>query len=147
MKKYRLLCQDIIEHTSETLSKDIAIRVMLDQLRDLGWSEGSAGNSNMSGRSTNVTVASLEEQKGPMAMLSPARGRAAAIPMDMMNDIAERVDEVEVEEPEEQVATIDSFAKQLVTVKQVMVDNRKNINTAVSEVNSLYSDMAKLISK
>ena len=80
-------------------------------------------------------------------MLSPSRGRGAAIPMDMMNDIAARADEVEVEEPEEQVATIDSFAKQLVTVKQVMVDNRKNINTAVSEVNSLYSDMAKLISK
>ena len=147
MKKYRLLCQDIIEHTSETLSKDIAIRVMLDQLRDLGWSEGGAGNSNMSSRSTGITVGSLGEQKGPQAMLSPSRGRAAAIPMDMMNDIAARADEVEVEEPEEQVATIDSFAKQLVTVKQVMVDNRKNINTAVSEVNSLYSDMAQLISK
>ena len=65
MKKYRLLCQDIIEHTSETLSKDIAIRVMLDQLRDLGWSEGGARNSNMSSRSTGITVGSLGEQKGP----------------------------------------------------------------------------------
>ena len=80
-------------------------------------------------------------------MLSPNRGRAAAVPMDMMNEIAGRVEEIELDEPDAQVATIDSFAKQLVTVKQTMVDNRKNINAAVSEVNSLYSDMTKLISK
>ena len=46
----------------------------------------------------------------PQAMLSPNRGRAA-IPLDMMNDLAERVDEVELDEPDQQVATIDSFAK------------------------------------
>ena len=91
MKKYRLLCQDIIEYTSETLSKDMAIRVLLDQLRDLGWQDGSKP-ANTSTMSNTLTVSS-EEQKMPQAMLSPNRGRAA-IPLDMMNELQERADEV-----------------------------------------------------
>ena len=43
------------------------------------------------------------------------------------------------------MATIDSFAWQMVGIKHSMVENRKNINSAVGEVNKLYSDMSNLI--
>ena len=42
MEKYRVLCGDIIEHISETLSKDMAISLLLGQLRELGWTQGGA---------------------------------------------------------------------------------------------------------
>ena len=35
MKKYRQLCEDLIEHTTDTLSKDNAVKILRDQLRDL----------------------------------------------------------------------------------------------------------------
>ena len=38
MKKYRQLCEDIIEHTIDTLNKDNAIKILRDQLRDLSES-------------------------------------------------------------------------------------------------------------
>ena len=35
MKKYRLLCEDIIEHTADSLSMDVAVKVLRDRLLDL----------------------------------------------------------------------------------------------------------------
>ena len=46
----------------------------------------------------------------PQAMLSPSRGRVD-IPLEIMDELKERVDEVSLDEPDQQVATIDSFAK------------------------------------
>ena len=47
-KNFKLLCQDIIEKSSEMLSKDIAVSILLDQLRDLGWKDGQAGQNQHS---------------------------------------------------------------------------------------------------
>ena len=62
-----------------------------------------------------------------------------------MEDLNERADEVTLDDPENQIATVESFAKQLVSIKVNMVENRKNINSAVGEVNKLYSEMSRLI--
>ena len=83
-------------------------------------------------------------------MLSPGgRGRAArtAIPRGMMEDLTGWHEGDEPESPAEQVAPVDSFAKDLAAVKRSMVDNRRNINSAVSEVTKMYSDMSSLIDR
>ena len=40
MKNFKLLCQDIIEKSAEMLSKEVAVGILLDNLRDLGWESG-----------------------------------------------------------------------------------------------------------
>ena len=40
MRNVKLLCQDVVECASGMLSKEIAVSLLLDQLRDLGWSDG-----------------------------------------------------------------------------------------------------------
>ena len=42
MRNVKLLVQDIVENSTNLLSKDIAISVLLDNLRDLGWTEAEA---------------------------------------------------------------------------------------------------------
>jgi len=41
MKNFKLLCQEVIEKTSNMLSKEIATSILLENLRDIGWTNSN----------------------------------------------------------------------------------------------------------